>query len=160
VIFIGPRGQDVLQPYLLRGQDDFCFSPADSERKRRQIAHEQRTTPLTCGNLPGTNRTRKPRRQPGERYTPDSYRRAIERACDLAFPPASDHELTNAELKAWRKLHRWSPNQLRHSAATEIRRRFGLEAAQVTLGHASADVTQVYAERDLEKARYVMREVG
>ena len=56
--------------------------------------------------------------------------------------------------------HRWSPNQLRHAAATEIRRRYGLEGAQVTLGHASADVSQIYAERDLSKAEQIMREVG
>jgi site-specific recombinase XerC len=41
-----------------------------------------------------------------------------------------------------------------------IRKRYGLEAAQVILGHASADVTQVYAERDLQKAVEIMREVG
>jgi hypothetical protein len=43
---------------------------------------------------------------------------------------------------------------------TEIRKRYGLEAAQVILGHASADVTQIYAERDLQKAVEIMREVG
>ena len=63
-------------------------------------------------------------------------------------------------LKSWQKQHRWSPNQLRHTAATEIRRLYGLEADQVTLVHASADVSQIYAERDLDKAREVMREVG
>jgi len=57
-------------------------------------------------------------------------------------------------------LEGWSPNQLRHSAATEIRLRFGLEAAQVALGHSKAEVTQVYAERDWTKAAAVMREVG
>jgi len=60
----------------------------------------------------------------------------------------------------WRSAHRWSPNQLRHAAATEINSKFGLEAAQVTLGHAKADVTQIYAERDLNKAASVMREIG
>jgi site-specific recombinase XerC len=62
--------------------------------------------------------------------------------------------------RRWRDKHCWAPNQLRHSAATEIRKRFGLEAAQVTLGHAAADVTQVYAERDLEKAAAIMAQVG
>ena len=57
-------------------------------------------------------------------------------------------------------MERWSPNRLRHSAGTEIRRRYGLEAAQVVLGHAKADVTQVYAERDIELARRVIQEVG
>ena len=64
------------------------------------------------------------------------------------------------ELAKWQSEHRWSPNQLRHTAGTAIRKRFGLEAAQVILGHASADVTQIYAERDLQKAVDIMREVG
>jgi site-specific recombinase XerC len=57
-------------------------------------------------------------------------------------------------------LPTWHPNQLRHSFATEARRRFGLEAAQVSLGHAAADVTQVYAERDLTLAARVAAEIG
>jgi integrase len=49
---------------------------------------------------------------------------------------------------------------LRHSFATYVRKKFGLEAAQVLLGHASADVTQVYAERDEALAAKVVRKVG
>jgi site-specific recombinase XerC len=57
--------------------------------------------------------------------------------------------------------NQWSPNQIRHAVATSIRAKFGLEAAQKTiLGHAKADVTQVYAERDSQKAHDVMREIG
>ena len=65
-----------------------------------------------------------------------------------------------ALAREWREANTWAPNRLRHSAATEIRKRLGLEAAQVTLGHAAADVTQVYAERDREKAAAVMAQVG
>jgi integrase len=142
VIFIGPKGQDVLRPFLLRDKAAYCFSPAESERKRREQLHEARQTPLSCGNKPGSNRRRKPARTAGDRYTRDSYRRAIARACKLA------------------KVETWSPNQLRHSAATEIRRRFGPESAQVVLGHASADVSQIYAERDQAAASRIMAEVG
>jgi site-specific recombinase XerC len=46
------------------------------------------------------------------------------------------------------RIETWHPNQLRHSAGTEIRKRYDLEAAQVVLGHSRADVTQVYAQRD------------
>jgi hypothetical protein len=35
-----------------------------------------------------------------------------------------------------------------------------VEAAQVILGHARADVTQVYAERDLARAAAIMAEIG
>jgi integrase len=142
VICIGPKGQDVLRPYLLRDKQVYCFDPSEGERKRREAAHDARVTPVTYGNRPGTNRKAKPARKAGQRYTTASYRRAIHRAADKAG------------------LSPWSPNRLRHSAATEIRKRFGLEAAQVTLGHAAADVTQVYAERDLAKAASVMAQVG
>lgn len=54
----------------------------------------------------------------------------------------------------------WTPHRLRHSAATVIRREFGLEAAQVLLGHARADVTQIYAEAKREKAMRVTAELG
>ena len=57
-------------------------------------------------------------------------------------------------------LPHWHPNQLRHTAATIIRRDYGLEAAQVILGHSKADVTQIYAERDAAKAIEVVRKIG
>jgi len=50
---------------------------------------------------------------------------------------------------------------LRHTAATVLRREFGLEAAQLTLGHSSATVTDaVYAERDRAKVIEIMKRVG
>jgi integrase len=176
VIFIGPQAQDVLLRYLARDAQSYCFRPIDREAKRRAIQHAARTTPLSCGNRPGSNRRRSPKLQIGNRYKESAYRRAIHRACDMAFPPhgeiarragetAKAHKarLTDeqrAELAAWRRAHRWSPNQLRHTAGTEIRKKFGIEAAQVVVGHSKADVTQVYAERDYELAARIAKEVG
>ena len=54
----------------------------------------------------------------------------------------------------------WTPLQVRHAKATEVRHKFGLEGAQVTLGHSKADVTQTYAERDLELAKRIAKEIG
>ncbi len=158
VIFLGPRAQDVLRPYLLRPADAYCFQPSESEKKRREVAHEQRKTPLSYGNSPGTNRKRKPKWKPGERYSTASYRRAVHRACDLA--DAQAHREQTKLMAENRVIPRWGPNRLRHTAGTKIRKQFGLEAAQVTLGHSRADVTQVYAERDMAKAAAVMSEVG
>ena len=78
----------------------------------------------------------------GKPYTKDSYCRAVTRAC------------TRAGIESW------SPNQLRHTAATDIRKRFGLEASRVILGHSSTDTTLVYAERDHESAKDVIRQMG
>lgn len=176
VIPIGPRCQDVLRPYLNSDSAMFCFRPTDAVNWRRKKSFENRKTKLSYANAPGTNRKRQPQRVAGEKYTTASYRRAIHRACDAAFPiPFALSRLEGESKKDWQKRltvnelfkvrkwqsrHRWSPNQLRISVGTEIRKRFGLEAAQVILGHASADVTQVYAERDLSKAIEIMREVG
>jgi len=114
----------------------------ESEERRRRKAQEKRKTPLSCGNRRGSNRVADPKRKFSDCYSVASYRHAIQRVCK------------KLEIK------KWSPNQLRHSAATEIRKKFGLEAAQVVCGHQSADVTEIYAERDLELALRVAAEVG
>jgi integrase len=142
-IYVGPKAQKILTKYLLRSEDAACFSPVESEKERRQTKHDARVTPLSCGNRPGSNRiARKPRKAPGEAFSTGTYARSVRSAC----------------LRA--KVTPWSPNQLRHNAATSIRKEFGLEAAQVILGHSELGVTQVYAERDVSKAIAVARQVG
>jgi integrase len=142
-IFVGPKAQAILAKYLLRAADTPCFSPTESEQQRRQAKHDSRVTPLSCGNTPGSNRVgRKPRKSPGLSFTAGTYARSIRSACTRA------------------KVEPWSPNQLRHNAATSIRKEFGIEAAQVILGHSQLGVTQVYAERDTAKAIEVARLIG
>ena len=75
-------------------------------------------------------------------YDTASYRRAIKYAIQKAGLPS------------------WAPNQLRHLYATEIRRKYGLEAAQIMLGHSRADVTQIYAERDEKKMEEIASREG
>jgi integrase len=65
-----------------------------------------------------------------------------------------------AELAAWRKRHRWHPHQLRHNAATELRKEFGIDAARIILGHHSAAVTEIYAEKDEQEAIEAIMKVG
>jgi integrase len=168
IIFIGPKAQALLLRYLARDSAMYCFRPIDSEAKRRAEVHTNRKTPLSCGNRPGSNRMSKPKRTVGECYTTASYRRAIHRACDKAFPhPKLGYKLRSSftdaekkELRDWQSQHHWAPNQLRHTAATEVRSKFGLEEAQIILGHSKADVTQVYAERDIAKGMEVARLIG
>ncbi len=142
-IYLGPRAQAVVEPFLAkRSVDSYLFCPAEAEAERSSRRHTRRITPLSCGNRPGTNRKRNPKREPGQCYTTSSYRRAIHRACDAAGVP------------------RWHPHRLRHSAATELRKEFGIEAARIILGHRSAAITEVYAELDRNKAIEIMEAVG
>jgi site-specific recombinase XerC len=57
-------------------------------------------------------------------------------------------------------MEKWSPNQLRHTAATRIRRRYGIELARIILGHTNLVTTQVYTEADFHKALSVIGEFG
>ena len=54
----------------------------------------------------------------------------------------------------------WHPHQLRHAAATRIRRQYGLEAARAVLGHKSLAITEVYAEQDTAKVEEIARLAG
>jgi integrase len=184
-IYFGPRAQEILKPFLERDDDAFLFSPREGAAERRALRHERRKTPMSCGSKPGDRFTRNPARPPGGHYHRNSYVRAVARACEAAFPPPKElarqrvkakkgtRAEKNAEWKArlgpekwkalrqWRKEHRWHPHQLRHTAATNIRRDCGLEAAQLALGHSSALITDaIYAERDMEKVIDVMKRFG
>lgn len=70
----------------------------------------------------------------GTKYTTSSYRRGIV----YGFEKAE---------KAGSPITRWTPNQLRHLAATELDGLLGREAAQKWLGHSTIDTTAIYAER-------------
>lgn len=140
VVIIGPKAQAVLAPFLLRDANAYCFSPREALVEVRNWLREQRKTPVQPSQSDRSKR--RPRRQPGERYSTDTYGNAIERACLKAgIPP-------------------WNPNQLRHSLATEIRRVADLDTARAVLGHQSVAVSEVYAERDQQKAREVMEKLG
>jgi integrase len=141
VVYLGPQAQAVLRSFLLRAADAYCFSPAEAIadlQRRRHAARKSKVQPSQIDR-----RKASPKRKATDRYTARiSYAQAIRRACEAAGVPP------------------WSPNQLRHAAATEIRRRFGLEAAQVTLGHQRADTTLVYAQRNAALGERVAAEVG
>lgn len=57
---IGPKCQAILRPYQLKGENECLFRPIDAEKKRRQALHDERATPLSCGNRPGSNKVSKP----------------------------------------------------------------------------------------------------
>jgi integrase len=166
VIPLGPKAQAIAKEFLKPDLDAYLFSPRDHVAElhaRRRASRRSRPTPSELGK-----RVADVGRGHARRYDRRSYRQAIIRACDKAFPHPTlaviaRKDLTpeqREEIRSWRRAHRWTPLQLRHAAATMIRAKYGLEAAQTILGHARADVTQVYAERDLSKAHAIMAEVG
>jgi len=141
LIFIGPKGQEILKPFLVADTERYLFSPQAAELERSEERRANRSTPMTPSQAARSEKTDR-RRKPGKSYTVTSYGRAIHNACDAAG------------------ITVWSPNQLRHNAATELRKKYDIETVRTILGHATGFTTEVYAELDFEKARSVIGRVG
>ena len=143
MIPLGPLAQVVLQSFPKLDPKAPIFSPIDADQEHREEKRRKRKTKVQPSQRARDERRRRnPRRNLQPQYDIHAYRRAIVRACNAA------------------KVDRWSPNQLRHAAATRIRREYGLDAARALLGHTSPAVTEVYAELDLAQARRIMERVG
>ena len=140
-IHIGPKGRAILEPYLDRPADQNCFLSSESELVRNRERRNKRASPMT----PSQRARRKKSAQKYRKvtaYTRDSYRRAITRAC----------EKNNISV--------WSPNRLRHTAATEARAKHGLDAAQIRLGHKHARTTEIYADLNRQRAAELAEQLG
>jgi integrase len=89
VIFIGPKAQDVLRPYLLRPAEAYCFVPVESEQKRNAERRDNRKTKITPSQAK-RRRKRNRDRAPGDRYSTHSYARAISRGVDVCNAQRQD----------------------------------------------------------------------
>jgi integrase len=182
---IGPQAQELLKEFFTTDINAYLFSPDRAVEELHAKRTANRKTPRYPSHMARNAKKRKknPEHKPAEKYDRGSYGVAIDRACDRAFPlppelapRQKDNGKTESHrewwerldkkqqdaVKAWRKAHRWHPNQLRHTFATKVRRMpdGGLEAAQVLLGHSRADVTQIYAERNDQLAATIAAKIG
>ncbi len=148
VILIGPQAQESLRPWLRPFEPDRpIFSP-----RRADGRSAKRTGP----------------KAPGERYNRCGPAHAIARACAFASPHPtlggkSRRKLSPAEradVTRWNASHRWVLAQLRHAKATALREQFGLDVAQVVLGHAKPTMTAHYSAAAIAHAVDAMRQAG
>ncbi|QDU23595.1 tyrosine-type recombinase/integrase [Urbifossiella limnaea] len=138
-----PSARAVIEPWLAgREPDQVLFSPRQAQRERFDAMRAARKSKVQPSQLDRSKPMTVKVRQTRERYTRFAYGQAVRRACERAG------------------VEPWTPGQLRHSFATEVRAKHGLEAAQVLLGHKKADVTQVYAEATLAKGIEAARAMG
>ena len=141
VAAIGPGARLRRAPFLDRPPNHFLFSPAESVawwRERRRAARQTKRTLSEKARRP----LEAPKQKPGVCYTVGSYGKSIEYGGARAG------------------VGRWTPNQLRHTAATEVEKVFGLEGAQAHLGHGDPKTTRIYAKGQQERAREIARERG
>ncbi|HEY3789888.1 MAG TPA: tyrosine-type recombinase/integrase [Urbifossiella sp.] len=143
-IMIGPKGRKVIEDFIAGGTvcdpSGPLFSPMRAREERFAEMRENRKS-----RVPPSQRDRRkkePKLLPAAEYTPGTYAHAVRVAAKKA------------------NVAHWHPNQLRHLYASEVRKAHGLEAAQVLLGHASAQISQLYAERDMTLAAAVAAKIG
>ena len=141
--------QTLLEPLLDRGDESYLFDPRDASEwryTRRAETTDRKTTRYPSEEKRVREKVLAGREKRKARYSVDTYRQAITRACDEA------------------KVQRWTPLQLRHSIATELSRDFGEQAASRWLGHARLETTAIYVEQQsrelIEIARRIDRAVA
>jgi integrase len=151
VVYIGPRAQAVLADWLRADPEAFLFQPREAAAAVREAAQAAGRTDADRARAAKNKRAAdarkrggrpQHRRLPGDRYTPGRLGHAVGRACQRA------------------EIEHWHPHQLRHAAATELRREIGIEAARVVLGHRSPGMAELYAEADREAAAAHMARLG
>ena len=141
-IAIVAEAQQILMPYLLRAADAYCFDPREVIEQRKREKRLNRKKPLKYEKRQTKTTSTIGGKTVKDHYTTDSYRRAIARACKVAG------------------VEKWGPNRLRHARATEIRELFGLEGAQLFLGHKTAAITQTYAKLQTSRLIELSKKVG
>lgn len=152
-IYLGPRAQGVLRLWLKPDLQAYLFSPAEAKAAHAARRRQERQSPLWPSHVRHQLGKRKPnpQRPPKDHYTTESYRQAIE----YGLARANEH-IDNAD----QKIPGWHPNQLRHNAATVLRKEYGIELARIVLGHSTAFTTEIYAEADRDQALAVVAKIG
>lgn len=125
VVCIGPKARAILERHR---DTEYPFSPAAAVK---ELMAEKRAAAVSPSRY--CRAKAHAVRVPGERWRTDSYTGTIVAACRRAGIPA------------------WGANRLRHAFATEVRRKFGLEACRAVLGHSiGATVTDRYSLAAIE----------
>ncbi len=151
VVYVGPRAQALLGPHLAAEPDPAAtvFSPRRSYAERlaaraaaRAAAPPKHHTAEGYARLLARKRSATPYARLTDRFTPDTYGRAVRRACRAAG------------------VEPFAPNRLRHLAGTLFRAAAGAEVARELLGHAHLSTTEIYAEPNRKAAEEAMLRLG
>jgi integrase len=137
VVALSAAVQDLISERVSRREpEEYVFKPSDSVHEAKKLKQDSRS-----------------RKNDGDRYIASSYRRAVTRACKRVFEQAQKDN-PESELKI--EDFKWTPYQLRHTAATILRAELGdegLSAVQALLGQKSYDVAEHYARVNQDLAK-------
>ncbi len=145
-IHFGPAAQQILLPWLEGAvPEQFVFSPRRSEDMRNGQRSKDRKTRAWPSHMK-RNAAKRPKVRklpPTDRYDADGLARAVLRTCKrIGVTP-------------------WSPYQLRHLRAVELREKYGLETVRAVLGQSAAAIADHYSKgADAVLAGRAAKEIG
>jgi integrase len=141
VIYLGPQAQEAIRPFLAGEPEEFLFSPRQAKAEHVARRAARRKTTRTPSEL-ARPRKAAPHRAPRDRYDVNSLQQTVRKTCRRLGLPV------------------WTVLQIRHTRATEVRERYGVEGAQASLGNARVETAQIYAEKNHNLAMRIAREIG
>ena len=159
---LGIPEQKLLEPLLIGKKPDAAvFSPRVAMQERNAVRRANRKSKTASRD---EQRVGNPGEQLSEFYDRHSYCHAVE----YAIKRGNRELRKEAEEKAGRelsekefdkiKIPRWTPYQLRNSAATEMELERGLDESQALLAHKSANMTRRYSKAQLRIREKLARE--
>ena len=150
----GPRARKILENVLLRPAETHLFTPAEGAADASLRRRASRKTPIWPSHQRRYEQAKaaRPRARRRDAYDAAALHRAIKRA----IARCNRDRLRDGQ----KRIEPWFAYQIRHTAATRIRREDGIEAARVMLGHTSAGTTEIYTEMDWKRAAEIAERVG
>lgn len=158
LVCLGPRARRLLSICQPDSPDGFFFTPAAVVREHSQRRARMRRSKLYAADRKRPRRIRLLR----DRYDSHAFQQAINHAFAGLAKSLGHRRPKGVKLIPWLGtigVEHWHPHQLRHSRATIIRARYGVEAAQSVIGNSLSE-TQLYAERSLNLAVRIAAETG
>ena len=150
LIPLGKRAQKILRKHLDdREPGEYVFTPKRAMLSKWKDLRESRKSKLT----PSQDKRDKTRtaaektKRFSDRITPYTLSKIVKAACQRA-------------IEAGKLSQPWTPYELRHTAITEVREKFGAEAAQHFAGHSNLDTQKYYDHSANVTAKGIAKKIG
>lgn len=139
-VYLGPRCQEIIRPFLKDDPQAYLFSPREAWEVYQAERAARRKTKRQPSQL-CRKRKKNPNRAPRDRYDVNTFQQSVRKACPKAGVPA------------------WTVLEVRHTRATDVREKHGVEGAAASLGD-RVEAAQIYAERNKKLAQQIALEMG
>lgn len=150
IVVFGKRAQAILKQHIAdRQADEYVFTPGRAMISKWEERRKDRKTPLQPSQAKRDKQktAAEKTKRFNAKISPDIISKIVARSCKKA-------------IKAGKIKQAWTPYELRHTAITKVRTKFGAEAAQHFAGHSNLDTQKFYDHSAEMTVSAVAQEIG